>query len=116
MRVGGETGGVDRDDPGHSEDGMLVRRRNAGTGAARDTAQGTQTERMACWWWPQPPRQIPRDPPPRACERPDNTVIRAAHGPGPRPRADCGEHVEQPRLEHSLRKRSGKSAISYCHP
>lgn len=62
MRVDGETGGVDRDDPGRSEDGMLVRRRSAGTGAARDTAQGTQTERMACWWWPQTPRQIPRGP------------------------------------------------------
>lgn len=62
------------------------------------------------------PRQIPRGPPPRACKRPDNMVMRVAHGPGPRSRADCGEYVEQPRLEHSLRKRSGKSAISYCHP
>ena len=43
--------------------------------------------------------------PPRACERPDNTVMRAAHGPGPRSHADCGEYVEQPRLEHSLRNR-----------
>ena len=70
---------------------MLVRRRSAGTGAARDTAQGTQTERMACWWWPQTPRQIPRGPPPRACERPDSTVMRAAHGPGPCSRSDNNE-------------------------
>ena len=105
MRAGEATGGVDRDDPGHSEDGMLVRRRSAGPGAARDTAQEAKTERMACWWWPQTPRQIPRGPPPRARERPDNTVMRAAHGPGPRSHADCGEYVEQPRLEHSLRNR-----------
>lgn len=32
-------------------------------GAARDTAQEANTERMACWWWPQTPRQIPRGPP-----------------------------------------------------
>ena len=109
MRAGEATGGVDRDDPGHSEDGMLVRRRSAGPGAARDTAQEAKTERMACWWWPQTPRQIPRGPPPRACECPDNTVMRAAHDPGPRSHADEGEYIEQPRLEHSLRKRSG------CH-
>lgn len=91
MRAGEATGGVDRDDPVRSGDGMLVRRRSAGTGAARDTAQGTQTERMACWWWPQTPRQIPRGPPPRACERPDSTVMRAAHGPGPCSRSDNNE-------------------------
>lgn len=46
MRAGEATGGVDRDDPGHSEDGMLVRRRSAGPGAARDTAQEAKTERV----------------------------------------------------------------------
>ena len=35
--------------------------------------------------------------------------MRAAHDPGPRSHADEGEYIEQPRLEHSLRKRSG------CH-
>ena len=37
--------------------------KNSAGGAAPDTAQEAKTERMACWWWPQTPRQIPRGPP-----------------------------------------------------